>query len=522
MSYKYGHYVGSLIPDDLLNKCSVLYSNHYGVWSRQSPTNPGERISLSPAKIKEWIISNYSVIVYAELNDEIIGYAIAIQKKTNKHRVISWVTQLVVHSEHRHKDIGKTLLFSIWGFSNQYAWGLTTASPYAVRALEKATRRRCLPPRIKKNKILLKNVGVECVPYVRSEQDIVIDDHASKINTEFYVDRSEMSEMLENVMTIENPWLLGSLEEGWEWFAFTFHDQSQISLTPQEVSIMLDASDQITKKAYSRMLMDSSHHKWAQYTKEEVAYIIRYCNLKKDNRILDLGCGNGRHAFKLAELGYEVTGIDYIEEFINEAVIEAEKLSINKISFKVGDCRELDLDMKYDAVICLYDVVGTYSDNNENLKILYNIKKHLRDGGYALISVMNLDLTLHNAKHRFRIQSEPDKLLELPASNIMEKTGDIFNPEYYMIDTDTKVVYRKEQFKEGYPLPVELIVRDRPYLKEDIERMCENVGLEVVWTKFVRAGNWDEDLDRHNERAKEILVLCRGRGGNGGWQPNLL
>ena len=40
--------------------------------------------------------------------------------------------------------------------------------------------------------------------------------------------------MLTRATTDEKPWLLGSIEEGWEWFAFTFFDQDQILLTSQE------------------------------------------------------------------------------------------------------------------------------------------------------------------------------------------------------------------------------------------------------------------------------------------------
>jgi hypothetical protein len=39
--------------------------------------------------------------------------------------------------------------------------------------------------------------------------------------------------------------------------------------------------------------------------------------------------------------------------------------------------------------------------------------------------------------------------------------------------------------------------------------MCVAVGLEVVWARFVRAGHWDEPLDRESDKAKEILVMCR-------------
>ena len=51
----------------------------------------------------------------------------------------------------------------------------------------------------------------------------------------------------------------------------------------------------------------------------------------------------------------------------------------------------------------------------------------------------------------------------------METSGDIFDPEHYMIDTDSGVVYRKEQFESGGLLPAELIVRDKRFTPEEIQ-----------------------------------------------------
>ena len=48
---------------------------------------------------------------------------------------------------------------------------------------------------------------------------------------------------------VNKPWSMGPLQEGWEWFAFTFRDQQQIDLTRKEIEQMLLASDAVTKHA---------------------------------------------------------------------------------------------------------------------------------------------------------------------------------------------------------------------------------------------------------------------------------
>ena len=91
----------------------------------------------------------------------------------------------------------------------------------------------------------------------------------------------------------------------------------------------------------------------------------------------------------------------------------------------------------------------------------------------------------------------------------MEKTGNVFDPEFYLIDRDTKIVYRKEQFTKGLGLPEEILVRDRRYTETQIREYCKGAGLDVVWSRAVRSGNWDAALPSDSAKAKEILVLCR-------------
>jgi len=419
--------------------------------------------------------------------------------------VISWVTQLVVHADHRHRDVGKRLLYSIWDFSDHFAWGLVTANPFAVRALEKATRRRCDPQRIARHHKGLLSLASIYTPYLHSATESIVNQEESRVNTEFFIDHTELPYMLTDVTKPETPWKLGALPEGWEWFAFTFKDQPELSLGEAEIENMLATSDSVAKYAYSRMRLAASHA-WAQHTAAEVAFIMRECNLRSGCTVLDVGCGTGRHVFELARNGIRATGIDYLPEAIEER--KAAARNNENAEFDVGDAREVSLGKTFDTVLCLYDVIGSFAEESENQRILTTIKQHLRPGGRALLSVMNLDLTYRRARHLFSIKKEPNRLLELPASDTMEATGNVFNPDYYMIDEVTDIVYRKEQFKKGQELPVQLLVRDRRYRRPDIVAMCMKAGLNVVWSHYVRAGQWDKELNAEDENAKEILLLC--------------
>ena len=314
--------------------------------------------------------------------------------------------------------------------------------------------------------------------------------------------------MIARARSDDKAWLLGSLPEGWEWFAFTFSDQDQIRLTSTEITTMLEASDQITRQAYARMTLDHEH-RWTRHTAKEVREVIEYCHLEPGQAVLDFGCGAGRHAIGLARSGMRVTGVDYAGELVQKAKSKTQQLGVQGTRYVNADCRDIRLDEVFDAALCLYDVVGTYADLDSNSKLLANLAGHLKPGGFALVSVMNLALTRRRAKHLVSVTEQPDRLLELPPSTVMEATGDIFDPAYYMLDKGSNVVYRKEQFTRGSDLPTELIVRDRRFSTEGITALCNDAGLSVEWTRPVQAGRWQQPLDEHDDRAKEILVLCR-------------
>ena len=209
---------------------------------------------------------------------------------------------------------------------------------------------------------------------------------------------------------------------------------------------------------------------------------------------------------RVGEVGLNVLGVDFCTSLIERAVTASAATSAK---FMVMDFRQDSLEEEFECVVCLYDVIGSAVGRKSELQLLRNIKKHLRPGGYAVISVMNLTLTMKNATQLFSLESEHNRLLDLKPSDTMESSGDIFNPDYYMVDVAEGVVYRKEQFSAGRDLPAELIVRDRRYTKASITAVAKAVELEVVECRCVHAGGWEKDLAEDDDSAKEILLVLR-------------
>jgi SAM-dependent methyltransferase len=121
--------------------------------------------------------------------------------------------------------------------------------------------------------------------------------------------------------------------------------------------------------------------------------LITYLNIEPKAKILDLGCGKGRHSHYLSNKGYEVTGIDLSEESIAAA---SEILKPN-LSFKVGDMRE-DFDIKpQDYIFNLFTSFGYFDIESQNIQVLTNVYNNLNTNGVAVFDYMNtLNPTLIN------------------------------------------------------------------------------------------------------------------------------
>lgn len=499
--FSYKTYEMNEMSDSLYEKCAELYSQNYGYYAENAPRNKkaGDRVTMSSKFMKEHYGSIEGCkIVCAFLGNGLVGQAIYLRKSYSHIGTMTWVLQLVVKQEFRRKKIGTKLLHSIWGFSNDVAWGLATANPYTVRTLEAVTFRRVDPHYVLKHLDQVKAIANDI--WFAKNADINVSETESFINTEFPVDNSRNK--------IDEPWRLGKLQNGVEWLAFTFKSQNvDPELFRLNYPRMIEFSEERLHDAYGRMRM--SEHPWASGTESEVDYIVQ---LSQGKKIMDMGCGIGRHANELAKRGFEVVGIDYSGEHLNIAREQG-----TNAKFIEHDCRDKgyfrkrDIFEKFDVVLCLYDVVGSFPNPKDNYEIIRNAYRALRPGGQLLLSVMNYELTANCALHIVEtIEDDPKALLNLKPSNTMQNTGDVFNAEYYLVEKSTHTVYRKEQFIDDGQIPAEYVIRDVRYEKNEIKDIVMRFGFSEVDLRYVSKGKWATPYTKGTDlHAKEILLSCR-------------
>jgi SAM-dependent methyltransferase len=83
-----------------------------------------------------------------------------------------------------------------------------------------------------------------------------------------------------------------------------------------------------------------------------VRFLVDLLRLPKGARVLDVGCGPGRHAVALAKAGYAVTGVDVSRRFLELAAESAREARVKPAFFEV-DARQMPFEDEFDAVISL-------------------------------------------------------------------------------------------------------------------------------------------------------------------------
>jgi SAM-dependent methyltransferase len=119
-------------------------------------------------------------------------------------------------------------------------------------------------------------------------------------------------------------------------------------------------------------------------TDNEVDFIVEQLGLHAGDRVLDVGCGPGRHAHALARRGIEVVGVDIAQRFVDLANEHAPPGA----TFVRGDARALTYDGEFDAVISLcqggFGLVG-----DDDGAVLSGIARALKPAGRCAFSAFS-------------------------------------------------------------------------------------------------------------------------------------
>jgi len=123
-------------------------------------------------------------------------------------------------------------------------------------------------------------------------------------------------------------------------------------------------------------------------TPVEIDQLERFLQLRPPLRILDLPCGQGRHAIELARRGYDLTGMDlspYLLEVAKERAIEAGV----RVRWLLGDMRRAIKGDAFDLVLNLFTSFGYFADEADDRLVVRAAASMLEPGGRFLLEVIN-------------------------------------------------------------------------------------------------------------------------------------
>jgi 2-polyprenyl-3-methyl-5-hydroxy-6-metoxy-1,4-benzoquinol methylase len=225
---------------------------------------------------------------------------------------------------------------------------------------------------------------------------------------------------------------------------------------------------------------------FTQHTEAEVDFILSLYPILPNSRILDVGCGTGRHSIALAKRGHRVTGLDISGGMLNMARRNAEAAGV-QIEWIQADATDFRLDDTFDAAICLCEgAVGLIERGEDaevhDFSIFRNIAASLRPNGPFVLTALNGYSVIRQMKDEFIHEGRFD-----PATMVSNYADQWDLPEG----------------------PTLMQIHERLFIAPEVVRMLRQSGFTVDNVYGGTAGHWARRFLSLDE--VEAMFLSRRR-----------
>jgi SAM-dependent methyltransferase len=134
-------------------------------------------------------------------------------------------------------------------------------------------------------------------------------------------------------------------------------------------------------------------------TPVEIDGLENLLRLRPPLRILDLPCGQGRHAIELAHRGYDVTGMDISPFMIDVARDRAKAVGL-QVRWLTGDMRMPIPGESFDLIVNLFTSFGYFADDADDYQVLAAAAGMLKPNGRFVLEVINGERVMANFEER--------------------------------------------------------------------------------------------------------------------------
>jgi SAM-dependent methyltransferase len=232
---------------------------------------------------------------------------------------------------------------------------------------------------------------------------------------------------------------------------------------------------------------------FTQGTSGECDFIEQEVGFNRQFKILDLGCGTGRHLIELSARGYDhLTGIDLSETQLERAREKAREKNL-KIDFQNQDARDLPFYDEFDLVIMICEGAFPLMETDEmNFRILQNAAKALKSNGKFIFTTLNgLFPLFHSVKDFLTTASE--------AGN-----GTYDNHSF---DLMTFRDHNNTTFEDDFGNKKELVCNERYYVPSEITWLLKSLGFQKIDIYGAKLGAFSRS-DKLTTEDFEMLVVA--------------
>jgi len=224
----------------------------------------------------------------------------------------------------------------------------------------------------------------------------------------------------------------------------------------------------------------------------EVDFIEKEIDYNKSFRILDIGCGTGRHSIELAKRGYNVVGIDLSESMLKRAKEKARNENV-KVDFIQADARELNFKNEFHLVLMLCEGAFPLMETDEmNYAILKNAANALRENGKLIFTTLNGLFPLFHSVKDFINQNSSE-------GTSKENTFDLMT----FRDISTFEVEDDDGNKKT------LKCSERYYVPSEITWLLKSLGFKKIDILGCPLGKWSREIPLTTEDFEMLVVAER-------------
>lgn len=218
--------------------------------------------------------------------------------------------------------------------------------------------------------------------------------------------------------------------------------------------------------------------------------IIQRFRTSKGSILLDLACGTGSISEVMAELGYDVIGVDNSDEMLGIAIEKKFDKGLN-IQYLCQDMRKIDMFGTVDVTVCALDSINHLPSLKDVRKVFESVAFFSEIGGLFVFDVNTL------YKHR--------KIL---ADNTFTyETDDVYCIWENTLDPDTDEVRMRLEFFEreenGLYSRSSDAFSEKAYSEDDLEKLLEECGFELL------AKYGDDTFEAPTETSQRIVYAAK-------------